>query len=43
MNKLWIECQKCGEVFWIFAEEIKSLYPRRSINIQICSRCETKE
>ena len=40
MEKLWIECQKCGSVFWIYADEIATIYPKRSIDYQICSKCE---
>ena len=28
MKKIWIECQKCGSVFWIFSDEVKSVYPK---------------
>ncbi len=40
MEKLWIECQKCGSVFWIYPDEIGTIYPKRSIDYQICSKCE---
>ncbi len=40
MEKLWIECQKCGSVFWIYSDEIGAIYPKRSIDYQICSKCE---
>ena len=34
MKKIWIECQKCGSVFWIYSDEVKSVYPKSSINYQ---------
>jgi len=40
MEKIWIECQKCGSIFWVFSSEIGSIYPKRSIDYQICSACE---
>lgn len=40
MEKLWIECQKCGSVFWVYSEEISTIYPKRSVDYQICSKCE---
>ncbi len=43
MKKIWIECQKCGSVFWIFSDEVKSVYPKSSINYQICSGCESRQ
>ncbi len=42
-NKLWIECQKCGNLFWIYNDEIKTIYPKRTINYQICDNCESKQ
>jgi hypothetical protein len=40
MKKLWIECQKCGLIFWVFSEEIGSIYPKNVLNYQLCSKCE---
>ena len=40
MEKIWIECQKCGSIFWVFSSEVSSIYPKRSIDYQICSACE---
>ena len=42
MEKLWIECQKCGSVFWVYSEEISTVYPKKSIDYQICTGCEQK-
>lgn len=42
MKKIWIECQKCGSIFWVFSDEVKSVYPKSSLNYQICSGCESK-
>ncbi len=40
MSKLWVECQKCGSIFWVFSNELKTIYPKTNINYQICSQCE---
>ena len=40
-DKLWIECQKCGVVFWVYSSEIKTIYPKQFLNYQICSACES--
>ena len=40
MEKLWIECQKCGSVFWVFADELNSIYPKNRIDYKICTACE---
>ena len=40
MEKIWIECQKCGSVFWVFADELNSIYPKNRIDYKICSACE---
>ncbi len=40
MSKVWIECQKCGKIFWIFSDELNIFYPKRSVNYQICVNCE---
>ena len=40
MDKIWIECQKCGSVFWVFSDEMDSIYPKNHLNYQICSGCE---
>ena len=37
MEKIWIECQKCGSIFWVFSSEIGSIYPKSSIDYQICT------
>jgi len=42
MEKIWIECQKCGSVFWVFSAEIGSIYPKNKIDYQVCSACEKK-
>ena len=28
MEKIWIECQRCGSVFWVFADELNAIYPK---------------
>ena len=43
MEKLWIECQKCGSIFWVFSSEIGSVYPKSTIDYQICSSCEQSQ
>ena len=40
MEKIWIECQRCGSVFWVFADELNSIYPKNRIDYKICSACE---
>ncbi len=40
MSKLWVECQKCGKIFWVYASEFHIIYPKRSINYQLCGACE---
>ena len=42
MDKIWIECQKCGSIFWVFSDEVNAIYPKRHLNYQICSGCEQK-
>ena len=42
MSKLWLECQKCGEVFWVFSNEIGTFYPKNNIDYRICGKCETQ-
>ncbi|MDC2965871.1 hypothetical protein OAY92_01580 [Alphaproteobacteria bacterium] len=42
MEKIWIECQRCGSVFWVFADELNSIYPKNRIDYKICSACEGK-
>tara|TARA_B100000989_G_C19525554_1_gene466651 strand:+ start:1806 stop:1949 length:144 start_codon:yes stop_codon:yes gene_type:complete len=41
VNKLWIECQKCGDIFWVFSEELKTFYPKNTLDYKICSKCES--
>ncbi len=40
MEKIWIECQRCGSVFWVFADELNAIYPKNRIDYKICSACE---
>ncbi len=40
MEKIWIECQKCGSVFWVLSDEFGKIYPKRRIDYQICAACE---
>ena len=40
MEKIWIECQRCGSIFWVFSDELNSIYPKNRIDYQICSSCE---
>ena len=40
MEKIWIECQRCGSIFWVFSSEIGSIYPKSSLDYQICTACE---
>jgi len=40
MAKIWVECQKCKTIFWVFSEELSIFYPKNTINYQICSECE---
>ena len=40
MEKIWIECQRCGSVFWVFADELNAIYPKSRIDYKICSACE---
>ena len=42
MAKIWLECQKCGYVFWVFSDEIGKFYPSRHVNYQLCSKCESE-
>jgi Zn finger protein HypA/HybF involved in hydrogenase expression len=43
VKKVWIECQKCGRLFWIFPDELEKFYPKRAINYQLCGSCESKQ
>ncbi len=40
MEKIWIECQRCGSVFWVFADELNAIYPKNRIDYKICTSCE---
>ncbi len=43
MEKIWIECQKCGSVFWVFSDELGTIYPKNRIDYKLCSSCESLE
>ena len=43
MEKIWIECQKCGSVFWVFSDELGTIYPKNRIDYRLCSSCEGLE
>jgi hypothetical protein len=40
MEKIWIECQKCGSVFWVFSDELGTIYPKNRIDYKLCASCE---
>ena len=40
MEKIWIECQKCGSVFWVFSDELGIIYPKNRIDYKLCASCE---
>lgn len=42
MVKIWIECQKCGSLFWVFTSRFYTFYPKNRIDYQICGKCESK-